>query len=87
MRKYEKTIDVKTAIESVLALFVVEKMSRSSVRDRPLASFFLQKGLSVQHETKLGLEIRKLFHVFLFHFYQMLNSASKQKSFVIAKVI
>ena len=38
MRKYEKTIDVKTAIESLSALFVVEKMSMSSVRDRPLES-------------------------------------------------
>ena len=40
VRKYQKTIDVKIAIESVLALFVVEKMSRSSVRDWPPASFF-----------------------------------------------
>ena len=47
--KHEKTIDVKTAIESVLALFVVEKMSRSSVRDWPPVSFFPQKGLSVYH--------------------------------------
>ena len=39
VRKHEKTIDVKTAIGSVLALSVVEKMLRSSVKDRPLASF------------------------------------------------
>ena len=49
VRKYEKTIDGKTTTESVLALFVAEKMSRSSVRDRPLASLFPQKGLSVHH--------------------------------------
>ena len=49
VRKYEKTNDVKPAIKSVLALFAVEKMSKSYVRDRPLASFFPQKGLSVHH--------------------------------------
>ena len=74
MRKYEKTIDVKTVIESVLVLFVVEKMSRSSVGDWPPASFFPQKNLSVYHRS----EIQKLLHVFLFHFYQMVISPSLQ---------
>ena len=68
VRKYEKTIDVKTTIESVLALFVAEKMSRSSVKGQAPSFVF--------HETKLGLEIQKLLYVFLSHFYQMLISVS-----------
>ena len=58
MRKYEKTIDVMTAVESVLALFFVEKMSRSSVRDRPPASFFSQKGLFVHHRYWNEIRVR-----------------------------
>ena len=76
MRKLDKTIDVKSAIESVLTLFLVEKISRSSVRDRPLASFFPPERPVSDIETKLGLEIQKLLHVFLLHFYQMLTSVS-----------
>ena len=87
---YEKTIDVKTAIESVLALFVVEKMSRSSVRDWPPVSFYSPRKAYLyitDIEKKLGSEIQKLLHVFSFHFYQMLISPSLQRSFVIAEII
>ena len=58
-------------------------MSRSSVKDLPQLRF-PQKGLSVYHrltETKLGSEIQKLLHVFVFHFYQMLISPSLQRPF------
>ena len=67
MRKYEKTIDVKTAIESMLALFVVEKMSRSSVRDWPQLRFYPRKAYLyiTDIETKLGSEFQKLLHVFI----------------------
>ena len=89
MRKYEKTINVKTSIESVLALFVVEKTSKSLVREWTPASFFPRKACLYIADigTKLGSEIQKLLQVILFHFYQMLISPSLQRSFVVTKII
>ena len=52
MRKYEKTIDVKTAIKSVLVLFVVEKMLRSSVRDWPQLRFSPERPVCISQILK-----------------------------------
>ena len=66
-------MDFKSAIESVLALLIVENMSRSSVRHRSPKKACLY---ITDIETKFGLEIQKLVHAFSFHFYQMLISVS-----------
>ena len=59
----QTNIEVKTAIESVLDLFVVEKMSRPSLSYMPLTSLPRKACLYIiDIETRLGLEI----HVFLF---------------------
>ena len=73
----------------MLALFVAEKMLKSSVKEKPLASFFPRKACLyiTDIETKLGLENQKLLHVFSLQFYQMLISVSQQRSFVIVKII
>ena len=75
----------------MFALFVpvVEKMSRLSVSRIDPSFVFSRKACLyiTDTETKLGSEIQKLLHVFLFHFHQMLISPSLQRSVVITKII